>query len=232
MTAYVIMPISVRLRGFLTRRKRVPRYTSSVDGLPTDPVNIVIKGSFDDMRQAYADSGWKEAEPLSIGTALKMVYCFIVKKSYPTAPFSSLYLFGRKQDIGFQKEIGGSPRKRHHVRYWALDEEKDSINDLLDDFWHGRSQVDLGAATRWIGAGTRDTGFGLTKGTWQVSHAVDKDTVLERDFMVSELQKSGMVEKVEMHTLKAPMQVFGRVNKFHREDEVAVVSLKVRSDNK
>ena len=39
---------------------------------------------------------------------------------YPTAPFSTLYLFARGQDVGFQKAIDSSPRKRHHVRFWAL----------------------------------------------------------------------------------------------------------------
>ena len=33
---------------------------------------------------------------------------------------SQLYLFGRGQDIGFQKAIDDSPRKRHHIRFWAL----------------------------------------------------------------------------------------------------------------
>ena len=33
---------------------------------------------------------------------------------------SILYLFGRGQDIGFQKAIDNSPRKRHHIRFWAL----------------------------------------------------------------------------------------------------------------
>lgn len=225
-SAYIVLPISVRLRGFLTRRRRVPRYTSSVDGLPTDPVNVIVEGSLADLRRAYAKSGWSEAETLGPRTAMKMAYHFIVNKSYPTAPFSRLYLFGRKQDIGFQKEIDGSPRKRHHVRYWAFDESKDSMNDLINNFWHGKSEVNLDAATTWAGAVTRDTGFGFTKGTWQITHSVDNDTVFERDFMVSELQNSGTVEKVEMYVPKSEMRIFGKINKFYREDKMAMVSLK------
>jgi hypothetical protein len=44
---------------------------------------------------------------------------FLLNSSYPSAPFSALYLFGRGQDIGFQQAINNSPRKRHHVRFWA-----------------------------------------------------------------------------------------------------------------
>ena len=49
-----------------------------------------------------------------------MVRAFVFNSPYPTAPFSTLYLFGRGQDIGFQKAIDNSPRKRHHIRFWSL----------------------------------------------------------------------------------------------------------------
>jgi hypothetical protein len=45
-----------------------------------------------------------------------MIVAFVRNSPYPTAPFSTLYLFGRGQDIGFQKAIDDSPRKRHHIR--------------------------------------------------------------------------------------------------------------------
>jgi hypothetical protein len=37
-----------------------------------------------------------------------MVRAFVLNQPYPTAPFSTLYLFGRGQDIGFQKAIDKS----------------------------------------------------------------------------------------------------------------------------
>jgi hypothetical protein len=46
-----------------------------------------------------------------------MVRAFVFNSPYPTAPFSTPYLFGRDQDIGFLKAIDNSPRKRHHVRF-------------------------------------------------------------------------------------------------------------------
>ncbi len=41
-----------------------------------------------------------------------MARAFVLNTPYPTAPFSTLYLFGRGQDIGFEKAIGDSPRRR------------------------------------------------------------------------------------------------------------------------
>ena len=61
-----------------------------------------------------------EADRLGLASSWRMVRAFVFNSPYPTAPFSTLYLFGRGQDIGFQKAIDNSPRKRHHIRFWAL----------------------------------------------------------------------------------------------------------------
>jgi LssY C-terminus len=57
---------------------------------------------------------------LGFANSWRMVRAFIFNSPYPAAPFSTLYLFGRGQDIGFLKAIDNSPRKRHHIRFWAL----------------------------------------------------------------------------------------------------------------
>ena len=119
--AYLILPRSVHLGVAILRRKRVPSYTITGDGLPGDPVNVVLVGTLTQLRAAFAAAGWFEADRLSIASAWRMVRAFVLNTPYPTAPFSTLFLFGRGQDIGFQKCINNSPRRRHHVRFWALD---------------------------------------------------------------------------------------------------------------
>ena len=64
--------------------------------------------------------GWSEADRLGLASSWRMIRAFVFNAPYPTAPFSTLYLFGRGQDVGFQKAIDNSPRKRHHIRFWAL----------------------------------------------------------------------------------------------------------------
>ena len=118
--AYLILPRSVHLGVAILRRKRVPSYTITGDGLPGDPVNVVLVGTLTQLRAAFAAAGWFEADRLSIASAWRMVRAFVLNTPYPTAPFSTLFLFGRGQDIGFQKCINNSPRRRHHVRFWAL----------------------------------------------------------------------------------------------------------------
>ena len=122
--AYVILPRIVRMGLKVLQRKSVPSFTLTGDGFPGDPVNLVLAGEFVKLRAAFAGMGWTEADPLGLKSSWGMAVSFVFNRPYPTAPFSSLYLFGRKQDIGFQKAIDGSPRKRHHVRFWALSPER------------------------------------------------------------------------------------------------------------
>jgi LssY C-terminus len=119
--AYGILPRAVRMGLKILQQKHVPRYTLTGDGLPGDPVNLALIGTFQQLRSAFAATGWTEADRLGVASSCRMVRAFLFNSPYPTAPFSTLFLFGRGQDIGFQKAIDNSPRKRHHARFWALD---------------------------------------------------------------------------------------------------------------
>ncbi len=79
------------------------------------------------------------------------------------APFSTLCLFGRGQDIGFQKAIDNSPRKRHHIRFWAqsLTRENDEMGSA--SFWLNTDRPPEDARVLMGRRGTRDTGLSLTR---------------------------------------------------------------------
>ena len=110
--AYIILPRAVRMGLKILHRKRVPRFTMTGDGLPGDPVNLVLAGTLQQLHAAFAISGWSEADRLGVASSWRMIRAFLFNSPYPTAPFSTLYLYGRGQDIGFQKAIDNSPRKR------------------------------------------------------------------------------------------------------------------------
>ena len=120
MAAYIVLPRIVRMGLKILQRKRVPRFTITGDGLPGDPVNLVLTGTLQQLHAAFELAGWSEADRLGLASSWRMVRAFVFNSPYPTAPFSTLYLFGRGQDVGFQKAIDNSPRKRHHIRFWAL----------------------------------------------------------------------------------------------------------------
>jgi hypothetical protein len=157
--AYIVLPRAIRLGLKVLQRKRVPSYTITGDGLPGDPVNVALVGTRRQLRSAFAILGWSEADRLGLASSWGMIRAFVFNSPYPTAPFSTLYLFGRGQDIGFQKAIDNSPRKRHHVRFWALSLTRAQATWGAAGFWLNTDRPPDNERVLWVGAGTRDTGL-------------------------------------------------------------------------
>jgi hypothetical protein len=224
LAAYVILPWVVRMSVKILQRKSVPSFTLTGDGLPGDPVNLVLVGEMHKLRSAFTAAGWTEADHLGLISSWRMIVAFAFNRPYPAAPFSTLYLFGRGQDIGFQKAIGASPRKRHHVRFWALSLEHAEETLGTPEFWLNMDRPPPEASVLWVGAGTKDTGIWLTRFTFKVTHATDSDTNAERDFIVSELTMAGAIASVTSYTAGQRL-LAGRVNHYVSDGEVAAASL-------
>ena len=222
--AYVVLPRVVRMSVKILKRKSVPNFTLTGDGLPGDPVNLVLIGEFERLRAAFLGAGWVEAEPLGLRSSWRMVVAFVLERPYPAAPFSTLYLFGRGHDVGFQKPIGDSPRKRHHVRFWGLGLEHAAEPLTKPAFWLNDDKPPPGQPALWVGAGTRDTGFSLTRFTFQVTHATDPDANEERDFIIAELRGAGAIGEVIWRRAGDRLEA-GRRNHYVTDGEVAAAWL-------
>jgi hypothetical protein len=153
-----------------------------------------------------------------------MMRAFVCNSPYPTAPFSTLYLFGRGQDVGFQKSIDNSPRKRHHIRFWAqsLVHAEDIVGTAT--FWLNTDRPPGDASVLWVGAGTRDTGLSLTRLTFQITHATDDDTNTERDYIVAELTKTRLIGDVTSYQSGEHLPI-GRVNHYVTDGDVSMANL-------
>lgn len=224
LAAYVVLPRAIRLALRILRRARVPSFTITGDGLPGDPVNLVLIGNLFQLQHAFAKTGWSEADKLGLASSWRMAQAFVLNRPYPTAPFSTLYLFGRGQDIGFQKPIGDSPRKRHHIRFWGIPFELAEQSIGTPSFWLDARRPPDHERVLWIGAGTKDTGISLTRLSFQITHATDADTNDERDYIMGELQKACVVENVRSHLPRERLAI-GKVNRYVTDGEVAVAEL-------
>ena len=222
--AYAVLPRIVRMSLKILQRRSVPSFTLTGDGFPGDPVNVALVGTLAQLRAAFAAAGWTEADPLGIRSSWGMVVAFVMNRPYPAAPFSTLFLFGRGQDIGFQKAIDASPRKRHHVRFWALSAERAENAVNTPAFWLNADRPPAEETALWVGAGTKDTGFSLTKFTFQVTHATDSDSDAERDFIIAELKRSGVIGDVRWHQEGERVNL-GKVNHYVADSEIAVAML-------
>ena len=158
-----------------------------------------------------------------------MIRAFLFNSPYPTAPFSTLYLYGRGQDIGFQKAINNSPRKRHHIRFWALSLAHAESTLGNASFWLNTDRPPDDACVHWIGAGTKDTGISLTRLTLQITHATDSDTNVERDYIVGELRKNRSIEAVKVYKAGETL-VTERVNHYITNGEITLAILGANCD--
>jgi hypothetical protein len=228
LAAYVILPRAVHMGLKILQRRHVPRFTITGDGLPGDPVNLVLTGTLQQLRSAFATAGWSEADRLGLSSSWRMIGAFVLDRPYPTAPFSTLYLFGRGQDIGFQKAIDDSPRKRHHIRFLALALTYAEQTVGTAAFWLNTDRPPEDARVLWVGAGTRDTGFSLTRLTFQVTHATDADTNAERDYIATELRRSRVIGDVTSYQSGQRLPV-EHVNHYVTDGAVSVADLTVQA---
>lgn len=229
--AYVILPRIIRMGLKLLHRKRVPSFTSTGDGLPGDPVNVALVGTLPQLRAAFTALGWSEADQLGLASSWGMIRAFVFNSPYPTAPFSTLYLFGRGQDVGFQKAIDNSPRKRHHIRFWSLSlvRAEETWAGGSAGFWLNTDRPPDDERVLWVGAGTRDTGLSLTHLTFQITHATDSDTNVERDFIIDELKNIGSIEAVKVYQAGQCLAT-ERVNHYTTDGRVTLASLVVKAN--
>jgi hypothetical protein len=181
--SYLALP---RLHRVLTAIY-VPGYfigrTRTSDGLLGDPVNLALRGEEGQVHQALTHSGWIRADDLTFEASVKITLNTLKRASYPTAPVSPLHLFDRQQDFAYQREVDNSPAKRHHVRFWRCPE-----GWLLPG----------GIAVDWLAAGTFDRSVGLSLFTLQVTHKIEEDTDVERDFLIQTITEADPSVSVEV----------------------------------
>lgn len=143
-------------------------------GIPGDPLNLALVGSEAEVTRALLAAHWVPANALGVRSSVRIAVDTLFDKPDPNAPVSNLYLFGRREDLAFEKPIGHNPRERHHVRLWRS------------------AQLDNGRAV-WLGAATHDLGVELSRTTGQVTHHIAADVDAERDLLVAELTQAGQV---------------------------------------
>lgn len=201
LAAYVLIPLIVRFWRLVIKPNHIPRYTTTGDGWPADPVNIaIVAKSQRHLRRAMARAGWYVADKPTLRNDLREAYALLLDKPYPTAPFSKLYLFGRTFDIGFQIAYGKnkSPRQRHHVRFWRLRDKPSTTDSAHHAYWFERIKHLFGRRrTIWIGAAIDDVHpVGVRWRNLQFTHGNHPEHTLERDFIIQSLKDAGAVKSI------------------------------------
>ncbi len=178
LAAYVILPALWKHYEHQPGLEDAPKTTVTAQGIPGDALNVGLIGVEEDLIHAMLDSGWDPADSVTLRSGVRIARSVLFDKPYADAPVSPLFVFGRKQDLAFEKPVGANASRRHHVRFWKSD-------DL------GRNGVPF-----WIGAVTFDRGVGLSHTTGQITHHIGPDIDADRDLLMADLKAHGRLTEV------------------------------------
>lgn len=186
----------------------VPVTTFTHSGQQGDPINIQFLGTAGQIGAAFATAGWYRADEIDLVTSARISIDSVLGRAYSTAPVSNLYLYGRKEDMAFERP-GHSVRQRDHIRLWQT---KRTGSD-------GRPI--------WIGSVTKDTKVELAKTNHLPTHHISPDVDAERALVVTELAQTGYVIQDTMRPGfgKQTHEVNGEGDPYVTDGQVAVLTL-------
>jgi len=152
--------------------------TVTAQGIPGGPLNIGLVGSRDDVVRAWGLAGWYPADPITLKTSVEIAESVLLHRQYTDAPVGNLFYDGRQQDLAFENSVGGSADERHHARLWMT--------------------LEKGAEQRsvWLGSATFDRGVGISRYTGQITHHIAPNIDAERDLVISELSRAGVLMQI------------------------------------
>jgi hypothetical protein len=197
-----------------------PALRKDIDSLPRrvndqlknqgDMVNFVLIGSEKQVQDALQAADWHLADTSNTNAVVAAVLDTYEKKDYLAMPMSTLYLFGRPQDFGYEEaEPIAMVASRNHFRLWKA-----------PFTWKGQ--------TVWVGAGTHDIGFAKDRRNGSITHKIDPDVDNERTNIGQTLEKSGDVKSMTYYLPPNPVQQakVATGDTYHSDGKILVVVLK------
>jgi len=189
--------------------EKIPRRIGDKDGNAGDMVNFLILGDEDQMKNVFTTAGWVKVDADVKATVLEGFIASMSKESYLTMPMSQLYLFGRPQDYGWaHAEPITVVASRNHLRIW-------------------KAPFTVNGQVLWVGAATHDIGFEKDQRNNGLTHKIDPDIDLEKDYVQKTLCSTGLVAEVTHFLPKNALQEAKTATggTFHSNGQVLVMKL-------
>jgi len=176
--AYVVVPAAWKRYERWQPLRDSSNVTYTAERIGADPLNVALVGTREEIADAMRAAGWTEADKITFRSGLRDAGSILFDRPYASAPVSTHYLFGRPQDLAFERVVGKSPRRRHHVRLWQAG--SDTLGRPL-----------------WIGAATYDRSLGLSRYTGEVMHHIDPRVDFEREKLFGDLREAERLVDVD-----------------------------------
>lgn len=214
----VVAHAAVRTGGIDPPWQGLPMETRTKAGKPGDPINIAFEGSRAAIVAAFRSIGWVLADPLSVRDDLRLARAAVLHESYPAAPISNLYIFGRSEDLGVERELGNTVARRDHARIWDTG-RKDSKTGK--NVWIGDAARDISIEIVHYHGSSRHLPIGTT-------HEIGPNVDAERGLIVAGMRHAGAARTVVMEPGVGPTQNGrnGENNRYYTDGKVALIVLK------
>ncbi len=182
-----------------------PQRAMSRTNKPGDPINLVFVGTLQEIERAFHQAGWTEPKAKNPQSLWKTVQAVINNDGYDAAPVSELYLFGRKEDLAFEKVLD-TFNKRHHLRLWQTPSTAPDGRPI------------------WLAAATHDIGIDYSSG----SHATDPNLDDERAQVGADLWLGGGVKAAQFITPPNPLSsgTTATGGEWHTDGNLCVIELR------
>ena len=156
----------------------LPNFTTNADGDEYgDPLNLVLIGEGNDIIPALVRRNWHATETIWYRAIMRTIRSYLQGKRYRYSPISPLYVFGRPQDVGWQK-ARSTINERNHMRFWL-------------------SPIRYRGKKVFVGQISRDIGVKFTLKSSTIStHVIDPDVDEARRYFVEDLAYSQALAKV------------------------------------
>jgi hypothetical protein len=165
----------------------IPRRVQDQQGDLGDMVNFALVGSEEQVAKAFQSAGWVKVDSTRQDAVVHGLIETLQHKAYLEMPMSTLYLFGRPQDLSYAR---ADPimvaAERHHLRVWK---SADTVN--------GRPL--------WVGSSTHDIGFEKDQRDNGVTHKIDPQIDKERDFLEQSFAAAGNLQAAAYVTPSDPL---------------------------
>src|SRR6266568_2321108 len=176
---------AVRFYPYTYNFPAYPKITHTKSGAAGDPINMLFVGSKNQIMPSFQKAGWLIPDPITSQTSAKIVVDSLAHRSYPTAPVSNLYVFGRVQDLAFEKPTN-DVQNRGHIRTW-------------------KTGALINGQSVWVGAASYDSGIELSSTNHFPTHHIAPTVDLERNAVGSDLEKTGLVKEEAYGTFTPPI---------------------------
>lgn len=178
LVAYIVLPLSWKHYEHQRGLAGLAMVTRTGDGIPGDPINVGLVGSRENVLCAMNAAAWYPADPITLRSSIEIVGSVLLDRPYHDAPVSPLYYQNKREDFAFEKPVGTSADRRHHVRFWKA----------LDRGEEGRAV--------WLGAATYDRGIGISHDDGRVTHHIGPDIDADRDLLTENLEAVKVVTTI------------------------------------